>query len=769
MKRMKTNLPVIILKDLILLPNNEIRLEFNDSLSKTIIDASEIFNDNNIFVVTKLNPLEENITDSDLPKIGVIARISHKLELPNGVTRVVITGLTRGSVIEYLKQDDQIVETIVSPIPKEEHSLEVKTAMIRKLYREVEIYVKSIPYMSNSLLSLISNQKDLDKITDIVVSHLPISFERTLDYLLTISSSKRVEMILQDIYGEEQLFNIEKDLDLKVKKELDESQKEFILKEKIKLIKEELGEKNSKDSEIEKLIEKLEKLKCPKNIKERIKNEIDRYEYTPATSPEVNIIRTYIDWMLNLPWKIRTKDNTNLVYSKKQLDNSHYGLEEIKERIIEYLAVKKHTNNLNTPIICLVGPPGVGKTTLAHSIARATNRNFTKISVGGVNDEAEIMGHRRTYLASSPGRIIEGLKRSKSNNPVFLIDEIDKMTKDIKGDPSSALLEVLDKNQNKHFKDNYINEEFDLSNIMFILTANTLETIPAPLLDRLEIINISGYTELEKLSIAKKHLLPKILKEHNLNKLKISNDLIIEIIRNYTKESGVRELERKLEKIVRKVVTEKVVDNKDITCITDLEKYLGTGEYSSENIKYDEVGVVNGLAYTNFGGDILPIEVNYFKGTGSLILTGSLGDIIKESANIALSYIKANYEYFDIEYDKFLNNDIHIHIPDGAIKKDGPSAGIALTTAIISTLTNKKINNKIAMTGEITLRGKVLQIGGLKEKCIGAHKNNIERIIIPFDNFKQVDELSKEIKNNIEFIPVKDYKDVYDYVLKYEN
>lgn len=761
---MKINLPVIILKDLVLLPNNEIRLEFNDILSKTIIDSSEIFHDNKVFVVTSLNPLEEEITNCDLPVVGVIAKISHKLELPNGITRVVITGECRASVLEYLKQDGQIVETIVSKIPLEVLNNDIKSAMIRKLRSEMEVYIKNIPYMSNSLINMISTEEDLNKMTDIIVNYLPIKNERIFEYLITVSVIKRVEMILDDLYQEQQLYNIEKDLDLKVKKELDNGQKEFILKEKIKLIKQELGETNSKDDEIEELREKLENLSCPMNVKNRIEKEINRYENISNISPELNIVRTYIDWMLELPWQKRTKDNGNLKDIKNKLDKSHYCLDEIKLRIIEYLAVKKQSNNLNTPIICLVGPPGVGKTTLAYSIASAINKKFVKISVGGVNDEAEIIGHRRTYLGSSPGRIIDGLKKAKSNNPVFLIDEIDKMTKGIKGDPASSLLEVLDKSQNKYFKDNYINEEFDLSQVMFILTANDIESIPYALKDRLEIINISGYTEIEKLNIAKQHIIPKILKEHKVKSLTISDKYIIEIIRNYTKEAGVRELERQIAKLVRKIVTENILNDKKIKEVKEIESYLGLPKYIDNSIKYEEVGVVNGLAYTKYGGDILPIEVNYFKGKGELILTGSLGEVMKESASIALDYIKSNYKLFNIDYDKIINSDIHIHVPDGAIKKDGPSAGIALTTCLISALTNKKINNKIAMTGEITLRGKVLPIGGLKEKSIGAYKNKVERIIIPYDNKREIDELPEEIKKNIKFIPVKDYKEVYDYI-----
>lgn len=764
---MKINLPVILLKGIVLLPHNELRLEFEDKVSKTIIDTSEMFHDNKVLIVSNMDVLEENFDINTLPKIGVIAKITHKLELPNGTTRVILKGMIRANIYEYLNPNEEIIEAILAPIKVEEISEEVRYAMIRKIYRELESYIKNVPYMSNSILSSITNEKDLSKITDIIATNLPISNDKQYEYLLNLSPLKRVEMILEDIYNEEQLYNIEKKLDLKVKKELDSSQKEFLLREKMKLIKEELGDINLKEEEIDELKEKLNGLKCSKHIYEKISNEIKKYEMIPSMSPEINGIRTYIDCMLSLPWGEKTKEFENLKDVKKELDKSHFGLEEVKDRIIEYLAVKKQTNKISGPIICLVGPPGVGKTTLAFSIAKAIKRNFTKISVGGINDEAEILGHRKTYLGANPGKIIDGMKRAKSNNPVFLIDEIDKMTKDHKGDPASAMLEVLDCNQNKYFKDNYIDEEFDLSDVMFILTANNIDGIPAPLKDRLEIINITGYTELEKLDIAKKYLIPKILKEHNLKEINILDDAILTIIRNYTKEAGVRELERQLSKVIRKIITNKLISKEKVSKINNknIEKYLGSKKYLDSDIKYENnVGIVNGLAYTNYGGDVLPIEVNYFKGKGNLILTGSLGSVMKESATIALDYIKSNCKEFGIDYSVFNNNDIHIHVPDGAIPKEGPSAGIALTTAILSALTNKKINSNIAMTGEITLRGKVLPIGGLREKSIGAYRNNIKEVIVPADNKKDIDNLPEELKNNIKFILINDYQDIYKFI-----
>ena len=577
-------------------------------------------------------------------------------------------------------------------------------------------------------------------------------------------------MLFEDIKTEEEILELDKKIDIKLKKTLDDSQKEFILREKIRLIREELGDVNLKETDVNLLKEKIDKFKCPNYVKDKLYNELKKYELMNSNSPEVGVVRNYIELLLSLPWEIKTNENKDLKLARKKLDSTHYGLLKVKDRIIEYLAVKQLSKNLKSPIICLVGPPGVGKTSLARSIADATNRNFVKISVGGVNDEAEIVGHRRTYIGSNPGKIINAMKKCKSNNPVFLIDEIDKMTKDIKGDPASSLLEVLDPEQNKYFVDSYVEEEFDLSNVMFILTANYLYQIPEALRDRLEIIELSGYTELEKLDIAKKHLIKREVLEHGLtNKdVSFSDGAILSIIRNYTKEAGVRDLERKIADVLRKISTNIVnkTNTKKKYSITEknIEEYLGKKRYLDEENEPLPSGVANGLAYTEFGGTILPIEVCYYKGKGELTLTGSLGDVMKESAKIALSYIKSHYKDFNIDYDLLENSDIHIHVPEGAVPKDGPSAGITLTTAIISAFTNKAINNKIGMTGEITLRGEILPIGGLKEKCIGAHRSGIKTIILPVKNEKDLDEIPEEIKKDIKFIFVKKYKEVYKIV-----
>lgn len=770
---LKINLPVILLKDLVLLPHNEIRLEFDGSVSKTVLEVAEFFHDNNILIVSQENSLEEIPKINELPRIGVIAKIIHKLKLPNGNVRVVIKGEKRGKVHEYLNlnKDSDVLEAIVGEIEDTEIDSMENQILTKKLYREIENYVRGTSYISNNILGVIEHINNLSEMTDVLATFLPIEIEREQQYLYTNDVKARATMILEDIYNCKKIYDIERSIDQKVRAEIDNTQKEFLLREKIKAIKEELGDISTKDEEIEKLRERIEKLNAPKNIIERLNSELKRYEDLSTSSPESNIVRNYIEWLLSLPWNVKTVDNEDLKEVRKKLDESHYGLEKVKLRIIEYLAVKQQTNSLRSPIICLVGPPGVGKTSLAFSIARAINRNFVKISVGGVNDEAEIVGHRRAYIGASPGRIIQGMKKAKSSNPVFLIDEIDKMTKDFKGDPASCLLEVLDPEQNKYFSDNYIEEEYDLSEVMFIATANYEEDIPEALRDRLEIVYLSGYTEFEKLDIAKKHLIGKICKEHGISKSKVyfSDDIIFHIIRGYTKEAGVRELERQLSTIIRKIVTEMVVENikKSKYRVTKkmVTKFLGKEKYKWNEInKTAKVGVVNGLAYTSFGGDTLPIEVNYYKGNGNLVLTGSLGEVMKESAHIALSYVKSNYKEFGIDYDKLTKNDIHIHVPEGAIPKDGPSAGITLTTALISALTNKKIPASIAMTGEITLRGTILPIGGLKEKSIGANRNGIKKIIIPYGNLNDLDEIPEEIKENVDYIAVKNFKEVIDVI-----
>jgi ATP-dependent Lon protease len=760
---MKFNLPVIVLRGTILLPEAEIKLEFDDNISKSILEESYLFHDNNLLIVTQKGT-DQNVLINELPKMGTIAHIERKLELPNGKIRIVLKGIRRASIIEYLNVSENSIESIVSHIRKQNVSEETNKGIIRKLNLELENYINKVPYMSNSLLSLISNTDDLEKITDIIVNYLPVDINRKLEYLFEINPVIRSEMVLEDMYKEEQLFNIEKNIDIKVRKELDNDEKNFYLKEKIKQLKDELGEVSTKDQEVENLKVQLANLDLDDNVRNKILYEINRYESMPNTSPEVSTVRGYIDYMLSLPWNKYTNDIDDFKIIKDSLNKSHFDLYDVKERIIEYLAVRKYSSRICAPIICLVGPPGVGKTTLAKSIAHSMGRNFTKISLGGVDDSSIIKGHTRTYLGATPGKIIDAIKRAKSSNPVFLIDEIDKMSNNYKGDPTSALLEVLDSTQNKHFKDNYIEEEYDLSNVLFITTANNVDNISSELKDRLEIINIDGYTELEKICICKEYLIPKICYSHGIKNIKISDNNILDIIRYYTKESGVRELERLISKIVRKIVTNKVINNKRINLtINSVEEYIGERIYDKEDM-ISGVGIANTLVYTPYGGDVIAIETSHYKGNGDLILTGSLGDVTLESAKIALSYIKANYRSFNIDYELF-NDDIHINIPNIAIKKEGPSAGVSITTSLISTLSNLEIKGNIAFTGEITLRGNILKVGGLKEKIMGAYMNNIDKIFIPYSNLKDLNDIPEEIKNKINIIPVSNYMDIYNNLL----
>ncbi len=767
---MQNNLPVLVLKGQILLPNCDIKVELEKEKYKNLLDISELFHNFKILVVQKENELEETNQIKNFPKIGVIAKITHKIELPNGKIRFILTGLSRAKVLEYLTNETNI-ESIITKIEiKEDNEDKI---YIKKLKEELKKYIDIVPYVGNSISQVVENTTSLDVLTNIVPSILSIDRNRQFEYLNEISPKIRTEMALKDIYEEEESFNIEKELDAKVRKTLDESQREYILKEKLKEIKQELNEKSVKEDEISYLYEKLEELKANDKIKDRIKSEIRRLESLSMVSPEVSVVRNYIDWLLSLPWEEETIDNDNLKEARQILDDSHNGLENVKERIIEYLAVKQMKGNLKSPIICLAGPPGVGKTTLAISIAKAMNRKFVKMSVGGINDEAEIIGHRRTYLGSAPGRIIQSLKKAKTKNPVFLIDEIDKMTRDYKGDTASVLLEILDPEQNKYFSDNFIEEEFDLSKVVFITTANYVNQIPEALKDRLEIINLSGYTEYEKLEIAKKYLLPRICKEHgvNVSGIKIKDEVILKVIRSYTRESGVRELERKLATIIRKIVTEivtkRIIINKFLIDEKKVEEYLGKEIYHFYGInKNNDYGIVNGLAYTNYGGDTEQLEVTSFTGTGRLILTGNVGKIMTESVQISLDYIKANAKSFKVNLDKINKLDIHIHIPEASVPKEGPSAGIAITTAILSMLKKKKISNKIALTGELTLKGNVLKIGGLKEKVIGASRNRIKTIFIPYDNIPDIEEIEDFIKKEIEFIPVKNYKEIYRRILE---
>lgn len=763
----ETNLPVMFLRDLVILPYNEFRLEIKTEYDKTVFNISDSSKDGYILLVNLIDILEERPDVRTLPKVAILAKVKSKLVLPNGSIRAVIMGIDRVDVLNYIDNDDY-VEAFVKQTKEYDYDEKEADALKRMLIRELKRYIDISPYMTNNVLGRISNINNISRLSDIVVSELTIDYKEKLKYIDAFNAMNRMRLIIKDLEREIETIKLEQDIEDDLSYKLDLSQKEYILREKVKLIKEKLGDVDIKEKDVDTLREKLENGNYPLKVRNRLEEEINRYELTSSASPEISTIRNYIDYLIELPWNIKTKDNDDINSISKYLDNSHYGLDKIKTRILEYIAVKKNTNNVNVPIICLVGPPGVGKTTLAKEVAKALNKKFVKISVGGINDESEIMGHRKTYIGATAGKIIQGLKKTGSNNPVFLIDEIDKITKDYKGDPAAALLDVLDKEQNNMFCDNYIEEEFDLSDVMFILTANDINLIPLALKDRLEIIELSSYTLYEKEEICKKYLIPKLLKEHNINSnnVVITDDAIIKIITSYTKEAGVRDLERKIAKICRSIVID-IITHKQIKNYmigTDnLEEYLGIPKYNEvENKKETKSGVVNGLAYTPYGGCILKVSSTYYKGEGKIILTGSLGEVMKESAYIALSYIKSNASSFGIDDNIFKDIDIHIHFEEGAVPKDGPSAGVTLVTSLISMFKNTIIDNKISMTGEITLRGKVLPIGGLKEKLIAASVNNIDKVFIPKDNINDLEEIPKQVKDKIKIIPVEDYSEIYE-------
>ncbi len=767
----ETNLPILFLKDVVIFPYNEVRLEF-DRTEKNILTDAETNHDGHLLLINLLDPLEERPLIKDLPRIGVLGKIRSKIELSNGNVRVVLTGIDRVEVLNYLEKENGDLEAFVIPTKEYDYNETEAIALRRMLNRNLENYVEVSPYMSNAVLGRINGVSSISKLSDIIVSDLPLEYETKIKYIGMPNPMFRIRRIIEDLNRELETARLENELERALKYRLENEQKEYVLREKLELIKEELGEDDIKDSDLSIIQEKINNIQAPDRIKKRLKEEYKRYELSPTSSPEITIVRNYIDWLLSLPWEEKTKDNENLKIVKEELDKSHYGLDQVKDRILEYIAVKNNTNNSNSPIICLVGPPGVGKTTLAKSIARALNKKFVKISVGGINDEAEIMGHRRTYIGANPGKIIQGMKKAGSKNPVFLIDEIDKITKDYHGDPTSALLDVLDKEQNNIFTDNYIEEEFDLSEVMFILTANNISTIPEALRDRLEIIELSSYTLYEKISICTNYLIPKLLKEHNIPKerFQITTEAIQKIILSYTKEAGARELERQIATICRKVVINMLSNDSKLLYIieeNDIEKYLGKSKYNhTQNDKNHQSGVVNALAYTPSGGDILKVSSLTYPGKGKLTLTGSLGEVMKESAYIALSYIKSNYQKFNIDLEYMNNQDIHIHFEEGAVPKDGPSAGITMVTSLLSTLKNHPIDNIISMTGEITLRGKVLPIGGLKEKLIAASINGIKKVFIPEENLSDLEEIPENVKQDLHIILVNNYLDIYKELFK---
>ena len=753
--------PIICTRGAIIFPGQDMSLDVGRRASVDVVNFSLNMNLDVILVSQKNIDIDEP-KKNDLYEIGTICHIRASRKRDDHL-KVVFVGEDRCRLIEIYEIDGIKYASVevLSDVVEDDLALEVLKTKVKKEYSLFEQKNGRAPLRAPENMS---NQYISELVDGFAQANIFNSGEKQ-KFLEEYHLEKRLEMFLTYISLEKKKEEIEKEISLRVKDSVESSQKDYYLRERIKAIKEELGDGQGAD--VEKLKEEFSKDRYPENIKAKANEEIRRLDMTSTASGEYGMIRTYLDWLISIPWTEKSVDETDLTKVKEVLDEDHYGLEKIKTRILEYLAVKELSHSLKSPIICLVGPPGVGKTSLAKSIARALNRNFVKMSLGGVRDEAEIRGHRRTYLGSYPGRIIQGMKKAGTTNPVFLIDEIDKMGADYKGDPSSAMLEVLDPEQNSMFQDHYLEETYDLSDVMFIATANYLENIPAPLLDRLEIINLSSYTELEKLNICKDHLIPKVLKKDGLkpSQFSISDEMITHVIRHYTRESGVRELERMMETLARKATLEIYTKSKRSIKVTKklVQEWLGHEkfEYGTKE-KKNQVGVVTGLAYTAFGGDILQIEVNYFEGKGKLIITGQLGDVMKESAEIALDYVKSNAKKFGIDVKFFETHDIHIHVPEGAVPKDGPSAGVTLTTAFVSALTNKAVDANCAMTGEVTLRGNVLPIGGLREKSIAANRSGITKVFIPKGNVKDIDELPDIVKENITFMPV----DKVDTILK---
>lgn len=753
--------PIICTRGAIIFPGQDMSLDVGRRASVDVVNFSLNMNLDVILVSQKNIDIDEP-KKNDLYEIGTICHIRASRKRDDHL-KVVFVGEDRCRLIEIYEIDGIKYASVevLSDVVEDDLALEVLKTKVKKEYSLFEQKNGRAPLRAPENMS---DQYISELVDGFAQANIFNSGEKQ-KFLEEYHLEKRLEMFLTYISLEKKKEEIEKEINLRVKDSVESSQKDYYLRERIKAIKEELGDGQGAD--VEKLKEEFSKDRYPENIKAKANEEIRRLDMTSTASGEYGMIRTYLDWLISIPWTEKSVDETDLTKVKEVLDEDHYGLEKIKTRILEYLAVKELSHSLKSPIICLVGPPGVGKTSLAKSIARALNRNFVKMSLGGVRDEAEIRGHRRTYLGSYPGRIIQGMKKAGTTNPLFLIDEIDKMGADYKGDPSSAMLEVLDPEQNSMFQDHYLEETYDLSDVMFIATANYLENIPAPLLDRLEIINLSSYTELEKLNICKDHLIPKVLKKDGLkpSQFSISDEMITHVIRHYTRESGVRELERMMETLARKATLEIYTKSKRSIKVTKklVQEWLGHEkfEYGTKE-KKNQVGVVTGLAYTAFGGDILQIEVNYFEGKGKLIITGQLGDVMKESAEIALDYVKSNAKKFGIDVKFFETHDIHIHVPEGAVPKDGPSAGVTLTTAFVSALTNKAVDANCAMTGEVTLRGNVLPIGGLREKSIAANRSGITKVFIPKGNVKDIDELPDIVKENITFMPV----DKVDTILK---
>ncbi len=761
-------IPLLPLRGMLVYPNMVLHLDVGRERSVKALEQAMV-NDHQVLLATQIDVHIEEPEQSDIYEVGTISKVRQMLKLPNGTIRVLVEGLQRGRIISY-SDTVPYYEVQVEQLREEAEDSTETDALMRTVLTQFEQYIKLSKKITPETFASVSDIDEPGRLADVICSHLSLKMKEKQSVLEMVNVQDRLQKLLDILNNEREVLELERKIGQRVKKQMEKTQKEYYLREQMKAIQKELGEKEGRQGEVEELRRLLKEANPPEKVVEKIEKEIERLERIPSTSAEGSVIRTYIDWLLSVPWSKNTKDNLDIIHAEKVLDEDHYGLEKTKERVLEYLAVQKLVEKLKGPIICLVGPPGVGKTSLAKSVARALNREFVRVSLGGVRDEAEIRGHRRTYVGAMPGRIIQGMKSAGTINPVFLLDEIDKMAvflldeidkmaNDFRGDPSAAMLEVLDPEQNSSFSDHYLEVQYDLSKVMFIATANTYHTIPRPLLDRMEIIYIPGYTELEKLNIGQKYLLPKQLKEHGLSKdkMQMKEDTMLHLVRRYTRESGVRSLERQIASLARKSAKVIVAGEKKRVVITpkNISSFLG-----AEKFRYglaeesDQIGAATGLAWTEVGGDILTIEVSILPGKGKLTLTGKLGDVMKESAQAAFSYIRSRSKELGIDPDFHEKNDVHIHVPEGAIPKDGPSAGITMATALISALTLKPVSRMVGMTGEITLRGRVLPIGGLKEKSLAAHRAGLKTIIIPKDNEKDLEEIPESIRDSLTFIPV---------------
>lgn len=767
MDTMIMKMPAVALRGMVILPG--MVAHFDVSRAKSIKAVEEaMMDEQKIFLVAQKDVEQENPDIEDLFKIGIIAEVKQVIKLQNNIVRILVEGKERAELSAFLENPDYLLAEIIRFDEEVDDGLpeEAKEAMLRSIQETFGKYVVVNPKMGKELQRQLSEITDLEKLMNQLANSLPVHFGEKQKILDAVSMTERYEVLMALLLKEIEIIAIKNDFQAKVKAHVDKNQKEYLLREQMKVIREELGEDNT-ESDADHFAEALGKIRADKEVKEKIKKEIDRFKNISSSSSESAVARGYIETLLELPWNKTSRDNKDLKNAEQILNADHYGLEKVKERMLEFLAVRNLTSKGESPIICLVGPPGTGKTSIARSVAKALDKKYVRISLGGVRDEAEIRGHRRTYVGAMPGRIVNGLRSAGVKNPLMLLDEIDKMSSDYKGDTASALLEVLDAEQNKKFRDHYVEIPIDLSEVLFIATANSVQDIPRPLLDRMELIEVTSYTENEKLHIAKEHLLAKQMERNGIRteQLSITDKALAKIISGYTREAGVRNLERKLGEICRKAARPLYEGEKEKIKVTEqnLEKFLGKEKYSFDKKNdTDEVGIVRGLAWTSVGGDTLEIEVNIMPGKGEFQLTGQLGDVMKESAQAGISYIRSVSEEYHIPKKFFQENDIHIHIPEGAVPKDGPSAGITMATAMLSAITKTPVRADVAMTGEITLRGRVLPIGGLKEKTLAAKNAGIKTICVPKKNEKDIDEISPEIKKGLEIVFVEQMKDVLD-------